>query len=158
MGRHLGVYIGVYLEVPYKKETISKVRFKNPITGLEARTRFHPSTGEKNIEEPYSEVVNHSPNPYDFEALNLGTGMENDYFWSPEYCGFKEHGCTLLLNRRTKYSLEIDDESSFNQEITNLNGLVLVEEFKVEHKNYIDYLENEFGKVNVRYGIAVYTN
>lgn len=153
MGAYAGLYIGIYLEIPYGTKKVMKNIYKNPRTGLPMSTPFHPTTGEKALVEEIFVDEDKHPTPFNFPEE-----FDEDMFFAPAYCGAGERKKTFVVNRNNKYNVDFDHDSnvSVNVELKNFNSEKLVEEFKVEYKKYIDYLVEEYGDVAIFYGVVYY--
>lgn len=151
----MGTYIGIYLEVPYATKKVEKTIYKNPTTGLPMKTAFNPNTGEKAIVETTLVDERVRPTPFEFEGMD---GFDAELFFSPEFDGAGDYKKTFVINYTyNRYRIPFEgDRESFNIEFPDINVLQLIREFREEYSKYIDYLENNFGPVAVKYGVVHY--
>jgi len=160
MGIDSSTYIGVYLEVPYKKMTNTVSHY---VTDLGAKTanRFCPNTGKEHQPVSNSKEVFKRPTSYyeEFESL---TEDEKDYlddelFWTPEYAESPKNTSVFILNNKCKYKLANKDDQS-TTDLSNVDIPILLNDFSVEYKNYVDAFKKEYGDVKVKFGVVAYAN
>lgn len=150
MGSYKRVYIGIYLEIPYKKTIKKEIIYVHPQTGKTQKYRFDGTTGLENVEKTVETVHYIRPVSYITDNDDLG---EDDFF-TPAYNNCEDNTEIFLLNGNTKYSKDIEDLKNVN--LTNLHIVSLIEDFKEEYEKYLDYYLEKFDKVEVKYGVIIY--
>lgn len=159
MGFYSGTYFGVYMEVPYKQETITEIKIFHPLTGNEMKTPFDPQTGEKGIEKIITKIEMKSPRCA-FEEADKSYGFESDEFWTPEFTVVDENHVMFIINIiDSKFRLKIEESNNrcFSIDLNvDYNVKELISEFKEFYKKEIKYLEENYGPVKIKCGVVHY--
>ncbi len=158
MGAYPNTYLGIYLVIPHVIKTTFKTIIVSPSTGKEMKSLFDPHTGEKGEEKTITVTSPKAANGYD---ILTELGYDESHFWSPEYTVNRNNKETWLLNNYGKYHFKIpnDGENCFNIDFSDFNGdeiVSLLEDFKMEYLGLLEYLNREFGYIEVKYGIVHY--
>ena len=150
MGYYNSVYVGVFIEAPLiKAQTEIKV-FRKP-SGKISKTRFNPETGEEYIEDIIIKDITETPVPY----IDDNDSLNEDEFYIPGYTDTN----VFLCNVDSKYRF-CDDSDIFVLSLENINMNELINDFKVEYKEYLDYYKNKYPECDfkVKFGVICYTN
>ena len=154
MGISNSTYVGIYLEIPFLKGTVTESFYVSPTSGKRQKNKFDAQTGVRNLDKTETSVVNIEPTPWieDVEGLCV------DEFFDPEYHGGGKNIRTFILNGRNKFNLNDYDDEVFNVDLSSVNIPQLIEEFKVEYKGYLDYYTQEYETVNIKFGVVEYAH
>lgn len=152
MGAYNTTYVGIYLEIPFVKGTITETFYVHPETGKKQKNRFDANTGRENLKKIEERIEYLTPHSW-IEDVD---GLCSDEFFTPAYTNGGKRIQTFILSGKTKYSKT--DSDLFNLNLSNLDIPKLIEEFKIEYKPYLDYYTNEFLEINVLYGIVNYAH
>jgi len=143
MGVSHSVYIGPALMVPKRTGPIDRdVRVDE--TGKETNNKFDPSTGRENKIITKTEVITQEPDAW----IDEDSELNEDEFWSPEYCGDKN--TNIFLCNSGSYNIDSDDGGGW-QSISKLNIPAVLLVFKIKYKKYIEYYENKYGPIKIDY-------
>jgi len=147
MGMNKYIYIGPVLLVPKRTDPVTRDVIIDE-NGRETRNAFNPVTGEQYPVIPKTEVITQEPEAYiDDEDVDL----DEDTFWSPEYCGDK-NSVVFLCNGEGS---ELDDDDVMLS-LSDLDIPVLVDEFRTKYKKFIHYYESKYGPIKVDYAAVSY--
>jgi len=152
MGYDMGLYMGVFVKVKGGPKEFKKKAYVNS-NGKEQSTRFNPSTGEEHRMTTITEVRNVEPNCYD-----LPDHLNEDEFWNPEFCGADQHWQNFMYQgEHDKYTTKLGDpENGMSIELPEFNKHQIIEDFKLEYKEYLDYWKEQYNEVEVTYGLIAY--
>lgn len=150
MGTYSSVYVGVYLEIPYKKDVKVESHYVHPETGKKQKNKFDGETGRENIKKRFEKEVDIVPMSYIYDD-----GYDEDMFFTPEYTGGKRIQ-TFILNSNTEFSEVIDEVSNIN--LVDKNIPELIEQFTIKYKKYLDYYIKLYDTVDIKYGVVYYAH
>lgn len=151
------VYIGAYIKVKKTTEKIEHFKMVNKSNnkryGLDVK--YDPKTGEKLVKKYVGSIINtNRPNP----SITDDQGDIDDTFWAPEYIGCDEYTIFLPNYGNCGITRELHDIDDFD--LGGLDYKSSIKKFNNDHKEYISYYENKFGKesVSTHYGVVLYSN
>ncbi len=150
MGTYRNAYVGIYLEVPYQKAEVIDVKYKHPVTGHKMSSKFDKDTGVKAIKVENKRNVYIEPSPYIVDV----EGFIEDMFTKPAYTGGGKNIATFVLNSDSERFSSFDD-GLFNFSFMESPDSI-IEDFKVEYANYLEYYKNLYGEFDIRYGVVVF--
>jgi hypothetical protein len=156
MGTHTSIYLGVFIKVPIKEITITETKFVDQETGKTKKTKFCPDTGKEFKTETFTRKEKNYPSAYIEDA-----GYTEDEFWQPAYHGGGEEFQVFLLNgKNPKYVIDadVDDLDCINFIGKNNNYESIVEEFTKEYEKYINYYKEQYGEIEICYGLTIYAH
>jgi hypothetical protein len=158
MGTSNSTYVGIYLEIPFLKGTVTEKFYASPTSGKRQKNKFDAQTGVRNLDKTETSVVYIEPTPWieDVEGLCV------DEFFRPAYTGGGKRIETFILsgadNKFKVCCVDSWDRNLFNTDLSSLNIPQLIEEFKVEYKAYLDYYIQEYETVNIKFGVVAYAH
>jgi hypothetical protein len=153
MGAYPSTYIGVFLEVPIEKKEVPYTVKVNSNGKEFKKGNFDPETGEELKEETRYNNEEVYPYPY----IDDNDELEEDYFWMPQYHQDYESKKYFLLNFSSKYSSTLEECETYEYSDV-IDTKSLIEEFKEEHKSYLEHYKNEGYNITIKYGIVNYAH
>jgi translation initiation factor 1 (eIF-1/SUI1) len=147
MGTYNTVYIGVYVEIPHIKSTVTINYLANPHNGKAVKYKFHPETGEKSIPSTREEGCWLEPKVYEIE------GLREDEFFAPAYAGPAK--TTTFITQTRKYGKTLSDLT--NIDLSEADPQAKIKEFKDEFLTIIQAANKDF-EINVKYGVVYYAH
>jgi hypothetical protein len=156
MGTYTGIHLGVFIKVPIKEIEITETKFVDPETGKTKKTKFCPDTGREFKTETFTRKEKDYPSAYIEEE-----GYGEDEFWQPSYHGGGEDFQVFLLNSKNpKYVIDadVDDLDCINFIGRNNNYESIIEEFTKEYEKYINYYKEQYGEIEICYGLTIYAH
>lgn len=160
MGVDSSTYVGVYLVIPHKKVKRTNSQYVDA-NGNPTSNKFDPNNGKENklvtstkdgIEEPWPEFS-------EYESLTEDEidSLSDDEFWRPQYMATPKNTSIFILNGKSKYRLaDEDDEATI--ELNSVDIPILLNDFSVEYKKYLDAIKKEYESVEVKFGVIHYYN
>lgn len=152
MGTYNTTYVGIYLEIPHLKTTKTETFFVHPETGKRQKSKFDANTGRQNDQKSEEKIFYITPMSY----IEDNDELDEDEFFTPAYTYAGNKIQTFILNSKTKYSNS--DSDLFNLDLSDKNITKLIEEFKIEYKQYLDYYIDKYKEVNIKYGVVNYAH
>lgn len=154
MGTRNSTYVGIYLEIPFLKGTVTESFYVSPTSGKRQKAKFDAQTGVRNLDKTETSVVYIEPTP----CIEDVEGLCVDEFFRPAYTGGGKRIETFILSGdRNKFNVGVWGDL-FNVDLSSLNIPQLIEEFKVEYKGYLDYYTQEYETVNIKFGVVEYAH
>lgn len=160
MGTDSSTYVGVYLIVPYKKVT-KTTKYYVTESGKKSDSKYCPNTGKEHqlVEKPETKME--SPwtefGEYDSLTEDEMNDLEDDMFWVPQWSESKKETSIFILSESSKY-LIIDAEHSSTTDLSKIDIPIILNDFSVEYKKYLDAIKKEYGSVEVKFGVVAYSN
>ena len=164
MGTSNGVYLGVYIEIPFqtKVESVKNTFYIDGQTGKRTSYKFSPENGNPNEEK--QEVVNKVsdvvPVPYISRDEAEKYNIVDDTFFMPAYHSDNDEISLFILNSSdSKYGININIDILERKEFGgwDIEGLVMA--FNDEYKNYIEFFEEKYDcEIMVKYGVVTYAH
>ena len=151
MGAYNSTYVGIFLEVPVITKEVEKEVLKNSKGKVFTSGKFDPEIGEPLIIEKVFEKKRVLPTPY-FEK----DGVDDDTFWTPEYHQNTKNIRYFLINEYNKFHQKIEECETL--ELTDVNIPNIIEDFKKEYSEYLEYYSLIGYDVKIKWGIVNYAH
>ena len=151
MGAYPNVYLGPYLEVPITKRPRTRDIWKNS-NGKTVKTKFNEHTGEEHTLKTIHEFVTSTPHPY----IEDVEGLDEDAFWTPAYITTPKDVTIFLPNRHELGGENLDMNMGFTKILEHVDKDKIILEFSRKARKYINYYTEQFGRVEIRYGLIGY--
>ena len=152
MGIYFSTYIGCFLRLPNKTEPVIETFYKKP-SGERTSTKFNPDTGEEYEQVSETKLKKVYANTYIEEAKNFkGVFEGGDVFYQPAYAGQTDDYIVALPNSGSNF----DEEHGFNHSMGDVNIESKIIEFKKRYSAYLDYYIEQYGQIEVHYGVVHY--
>lgn len=147
MGAENSTYVGIYLEIPFRKHEQKVMSYNHPVTGRKMKNKFCPDSGAECVATTKVDITYVEPDAYIQKE-----GFEEDTFFSPAYTGGGNRVATFILNdSRSLEELE-------NRSLTHVDIAGIIDIFKISYKKYIEYYTDLYGKVDIHYGVVNYAH
>ena len=146
--------MGCYIRIPIKIQDVKKVKYVDEL-GKTKKTKFCPNTGKEYREEVYFEEEKIFPHAYIEDA----PGLDEDMFYSPEFSPHPDKFAYLMLNMHDDEVRMRPDHSDDSWEVDLTEGVDVkgyIERFCEKYSKYIEYYQNKYGEVEIRFGLVTY--
>ncbi len=156
MGTYTGIHLGIFIKAPIKEIEVTETKFVDPDTGKTKKTKFCPETGREFKTETFTRKEKNYPSAYIQKD-----GYTEDEFWQPAYHGGGEEFQVFLLNgKNPKYVIDadVDDLDCINFIGKNNDYEAIVDEFTNEYQKYINYYKEQYGEIEICYGLTIYAH
>lgn len=147
MGSYNSVYVGVYVEIPHVKSTITIKYLANPNNGKSVKYKFHPETGVESIPKERTEGCWLEPETYDIE------GLPEDAFFEPAYAG-PARSSTFF---DSDFGKTLSSDELKNVDLSRVNMGEKIQEFKDKYLSHLKKANKDF-EINIKFGVVYYAH
>lgn len=150
MGYDKYTQLGVYIKIPKVIKGI-QVEYYVDSEGRETPYKFNPETGQENQLKYRKENKEQRISAY----IDDDNSLIEDMFFSPEFLEV-DNSVIFLLNKHDKTFVIETEEVGLTQLPETMNIPSLIQMFKEEYKEYLDYYENKYDNLEIGFGLINY--